>query len=154
MNRVWSSVLLEGSNLIGKLEVWSLAHFFRRCRVWLQSSELFPALKCYDCELFSRISQKYPLVESFEFLFMFMCIARNPKKNNTNISLLFWSNAGKNVASKKLGPNFFLLTMTDWQQTHSDKKIKTRSRSFEPPKIQKTATKGYELIIREKTTQS
>ena len=66
-------------------------------------------LKCYDCELFSRISQKYPLVESFEFLFMFMCIARNPKKNNTNISLLFWSNAGKNVASEKLGPNFLFV---------------------------------------------
>ena len=56
--------------------------------------------------------QKYPLVDSFESLFMFMCIARNPKRNNINISLLFWSNAGKNVASKKLGPNFFLLTMT------------------------------------------
>ena len=45
--------------------------------------------------------QKYPLVDSFESLFMFMCIARNPKRNNINISLLFWSNAGKSVASEK-----------------------------------------------------
>ena len=31
---------------------------------------------------------------------------------------------------------------------------KIESRSFEPPKIQKTATKGYELITWEKTRQS
>ena len=85
----------------------------------------------------------------------FICIARNPKRNNINISLLFWSNAGKNVASKKLGPNFFLLTMIADRLTPVSQENKNiGSRLFEPPKNSKTATKGYELIIREKTTQS
>ena len=37
-----------------------------------------------------------------------------------------------------------------WQENKNN----SESRSFEPPKIQKTATKGYELIIREKIRQS
>ena len=42
-------------------------------------------LKFYDCLVFSRIINLYPLVAVFEFLFMFMCIACNPKKDNIKI---------------------------------------------------------------------
>ena len=67
-------------------------------------------------------------MDSFESLFMFMCIAHNPKRNNINIfhfslgltqvRVLYLKNKGKILFC-------WQWQLTDWQQADSDKKIKT-----------------------------
>merc|ERR1712038_1450643 len=58
------TIEIEQKNVY-KITLWDF--YFKNVFILIGVLYLF-YLKCYDCELFSRISQKYPLVDSFEFL--------------------------------------------------------------------------------------